>query len=273
MVTRGGEIKTAPITVRRGDQGSSEAVRRLSKEEADMVYGIPLGLRTSTATQANATVAERTFVSDTVYPLMKLLSEDMTVQSIARYYGENQRAAFEDPRIPDKVLIMKEDKHKWEYMTYDEVREEQSVSPYFDKEIGKQKFTVVDELIKMVFEAELAAKAKEQEQEVVASQVEAQAQLADEEGGDEDIPEGIIPPDDAGLEDEAVGEIPEVFEEAVKHGQHDQRTHRRDGRSIDQEGIHSEVARWLEEGWLPAPFQLNGRTNGKHGRHNGAGEL
>lgn len=246
MVTRGGEIKTTPITVRRGDQGSSEAVRRLSKEEADMVYGIPLGLRTSTATQANATVAERTFVSDTIYPIMKLLAEDLTVQSVARYYGENQRAAFEDPRIPDKILIMKEDKHKWEYMTYDEVREDQGVDPYFDEEIGKQKFTVVDELIKMVFEAEIAAQAKEKEQEEAAAQAEAQAQLADEVGGDENIPAGIVPPDDAGLEDEAVGEIPEAFEEAAKH--------------VDQEGVHSEVYRWLEKGWLPVPFQLNGRT-------------
>ncbi len=229
MVTRGGDIKVAPITIRRGGEDSSENVQKLSREKADYIYGIPLGLRTSDATQANATVAERTFISDTIWPLMVLLSEDLTVQSVEPYYGEGLRAAFEDVRIPDKELIMKEEKQKWQAMTYDEVREQQGLKKYFDKEIGKQKFTVVDELIKMQFEADLAAKAQEEAEPPVT----------------------IIPPsgegpsaDDVGLEDEEVDVVPDAF--------------------IDEEGKGSEVYCWLKEGWIPVPFQLmeTGSENG-----------
>ena len=229
MVTRGGDIKVAPITIRRGGEDSSENVQKLSREKADYIYGIPLGLRTSDATQANATVAERTFISDTIWPLMVLLSEDLTVQSVEPYYGEGLRAVFEDVRIPDKELIMKEEKQKWQAMTYDEVREQQGLKKYFAKEIGKQKFTVVDELIKMQFEAELASKAQK-EAEPPTTII---------------PPEGEGPPkDDMGLEDEEPDVVPDAF--------------------IDEEGKNSEVYRWLEEGWLPVPFQLieTGSKNG-----------
>jgi len=237
MVTRGGDIKVAPVTIRRGGEDSSENIQKLSRGKADYIYGIPLGLRTSDATQANATVAERTFISDTIWPLMVLLAEDLTVQSVEPYYGEGLRAVFEDIRIPDKELIMKEEKHKWQTMTYDEVRDQQRLKKYFDKEIGKQKFTVVDELIKMQFEADLAAKAQEEAP-------------APEPPTTVIPPEGDEPPeDDVGMEDEEVDDVPDGF--------------------IDEEGKGSEVYRWLEEGWLPVPFQLmeTGSENGSDADH------
>lgn len=223
MVTRGGDIKVAPITIRRGGEDSSENVQRLTQEKADYIYGIPLGLRTSNATQANATIAETTFASDTLWPLMLLLGEDLTVQCVERYYGEGLRAMFEDIRIPDKELAMKEDSHKWLAMTFDEVREQQGLKKYFDKEIGRQKFTAADELIKMQFQAELVEKEQPQKS----------------------LPPVAVLPDisplvneDAGLENEEPDPIPESF--------------------VDEEGRGSEIYRWLENGRLKVPFQLNG---------------
>ncbi len=161
MVTRGGDIKAVPVAIRRGTE-QGEHIRMLTKKEADHVYGIPEGLRASSATQANATVAERTFVSDTVWPVMVMLAEDMTVQTLGRYYEDNERAKFEDPRLPDRELVMKEEAHSWEYMTYNEVRNSKGLDDYWDPEIGHQKFTAVDKLIEMVFEMELQRSGQEQ---------------------------------------------------------------------------------------------------------------
>ena len=231
MVTRGGDIKTAPVTVRRGTEKGSEQIRALTQKEADYVYGVPEGLRVASATQANATVAERTFISDTIWPLMVMVSEDMTVQSVVRYYGENERARFEDPRIADREMEMKEESHSWEYMTYDEVRNEQGLDEYWDPEIGKQKFTVVDDLIKMVFEMELKNSEREQalvEQETGLAEREAAITVAETPPQEDEVEPA---PEDAGLEDQSPEPVPEAF--------------------IDEEGKGSEFEYWLKQGWLP----------------------
>lgn len=235
MVVRGGDIKAAPLSARGGTDKESSNVRALTKMEADYVYNVPEGLRTSTATQANATVAERTFVADAIWPIMLLLTEDMTVQSVRKYYGEDQRARFEDPRIADKALAMQEDKHEWQYMTYDQVLESKGLEPYYNSEIGKQKFTVVDELIKMAFEQEMAQ--NEREQELNDREQTLAAQAAPEE--DEGLNEPPDPVPDAFLELEA-----DVNSKVAKG---------------------SELYRWLEEGWLPDPFNDNGKhMRGQH---------
>ncbi len=241
MVTRGGDIKVAPITIRRGGEDSSENVQRLSQEKADYIYGIPLGLRTSNATQANATIAERTFASDTLWPLMLLMAEDLTVQCVERYYGTGLRATFEDIRIPDKELLMKEDRHTWQYLTYDEVREKQGFKKYFDKEIGKQKFTVVDELIKMQFQAELTESPPP-------------------------LPDTSPIVDDTDLEDEEPDSIPDAFvdEEGkgsevyhwLKEGWLQVPTQLYEDQEIAVMGVSSDVTYWQKTGLL----ELNGGT-------------
>lgn len=229
MLVRAGDIKTAPVTVRR--DASSEHIRKMTNEDADYIYGIPGGYRDSSANRANAEAAERT-LADTLWPLMLLVSEDMTVQSVMVYYNENERARFEDPRKPDREMEMKEDSHRWEYLTYNEVREGQGLDPYFDEEIGQRKFTVADELIKIAFEAELAEKQKESD-------------LAQKESdlNDREAQMDQQTPDDEGLEGEPEPEIPDAFLE-------DEETKSVRG---------SELMYWLESGQLPSGYdQSNG---------------
>lgn len=186
MVVRGGDVKAAPLAQRGGKDVFSSGTQEQQKEKADHIYGVPEGLRAANATQATATVSNISFVSDTIWPIMLLLSEDITVQSVIPHYGENTRSRFEDPRIVDKELQMKEDKHEWEYMTYDEVREGKGLDPYFDPEIGKQKFTIVDELIKIAFEAELGQVEKETQLKDKESQLNEREQALVVQPADED---------------------------------------------------------------------------------------
>ncbi len=234
MVVRGGDVKAAPLAARsKGSDTSSESTRSLTNEDIDYIYGVPEGLRTQSATHANATVAERSFIAHTIWPLMVLFSEDITVQSVIPYYGEGTRVRFEDPRIPDRELEMKEDRHEWEYMTYDQVLESKGLDAYYDPEIGKQKFTVVDELIKLAFEAELGKTDREQ-------------QLNDREGQLAEREQALVvqqpAPEDTGLEG-ITEPIPEVFLEA----------------EVEEKAIRkSELWHWLEHSYLPDPF--NGST-------------
>lgn len=230
MIVRGGDIKAAPLSQRK-DTSPSDNTQELSLTKANYVYGVPEGLRTSTATEANATVAERGFIADTIWPLMLLFSEDITVQSVIPYYGDDTRVRFEDPRIANIELEIKTDKHSWEYMTYDEVRESKGLDPYYDPEIGKHKFMIVDELIKIAFEAELDQAEKEAQLKDKESQLNEREQALVVQPADEDEP----------------GQIPEAFLEF----------------DIEDKAVRkSEMWHWLERGYLPDPF------NGKHSAHN-----
>lgn len=222
MVVRGGDVKVAPLAQRAGDAVNSN-IQEEEKRKADYIYGVPEGLRAASATQANSTVANVSFVSDTIWPIMLLFSEDITVQSVIPHYGEDTRVRFEDPRIVDKELQMKEDEHEWEYLTYDEVRESKGLDTYFDSEIGKRKFTIVDELIKIAFEAELGQAEKETELNDKESQLNEREQALVVQSVDEDEPD----------------QIPEAFLEA----------------DIEDKSVRkSELWHWLERGYLPDPF-------------------
>jgi hypothetical protein len=164
MVTRGGDIDVKPMQSRGSAEARSSDVRIMTQKEADYVYGIPEGLRTSSATQANATVAERTFISDTIWPLMVLIAEDMTVQIVTRYYEENQKSVFEDIRIKDIEGEMAVQAHAREVQTFDEARADIGLDPYYDEEIGKEKLSVVDDLIK--------AKAQAMQDEMLEEEIE-----------------------------------------------------------------------------------------------------
>lgn len=229
MITRGGDIKTAPVTVRR--DASSEHIRKMTNEDADYIYGIPQGYRSLAGNRATAAEAKNA-LADTVWPLMRLISEDMTVQSVMVYYNENERAMFEDPRKPDREMEMKEDSHRWEYLTYNEVREEQGFGPYHNEDIGQEKFTVADELIKMAFEAELGAQQKESDLAQKESDLnDREAQMSQQAQDDEE-----------GVEGEPGGGIPDAFLE-----------------DDETKGIWgSELGYWLKSGGLPGAGKYNG---------------
>lgn len=215
IIIRGGDMDVAPVTVRRGAEEESASVRQMTKLEADYIYGIPEGLRVSSATQANATVAERTFRSDTIWPLMVLISEDVTVQVVRRYYEDGQRTYFEDIRIADREQQITDENHEAEAMTLDEVRAQRGLDPYWDEEIGKQKYTAVDELIKMAFQ-----------------QGSTEEGISEAEEEEIPIPEAFLEEDEA-VTEEGKSELAYWVEQGWidftdgKHSAHDQRSHGR----------------------------------------------
>lgn len=166
LVTRGGDIDVKPLQARK--QGSEDNVRKVIQEDADRIYGIPEGLRSLSATQLGSganheTAPERIFINDTIWPLMELISQDMTVQIVNRYYEDNERCVFEDIRIRDIERKMATEAHKREVQTLDEARKDQELDPYPDPEMGIQKFTSVDKLIELKYEASLVPEVVEPE--------------------------------------------------------------------------------------------------------------
>ncbi len=79
--------------------------RRLNRDEIFQIFGIPLGLYAQTATQANATVARQTFLSDTIYPKLTRFAQKLT-QQLAPFYADGERLLIlpEDVRGNDADL-------------------------------------------------------------------------------------------------------------------------------------------------------------------------
>lgn len=79
--------------------------RRLNRDEIFQIFGIPLGLYAQTATQANATIARQTFLSDTIYPKLTRFAQKLT-QQLAPFYADGERLLIlpEDVRGNDADL-------------------------------------------------------------------------------------------------------------------------------------------------------------------------
>lgn len=164
LVTRGGDIDVKPLQNKK--ENESKDIRSLNQKDADYIFGIPEGLRALNATEANAEIAERTFANDTIWPLMSLLAEDMTVQIVTRYYKENERSIFNDIRLQNIDQKISIENHQRQVQTFDEARATQGLDSYYDPEIGIQKFTVADKLIELKYEALLTSEVIQSEENI-----------------------------------------------------------------------------------------------------------
>ena len=79
----------------------------LTQRQIFNIYGIPMGKWSENATEANAKVAERTFTNDTLWPKLTRVGSLISSGPLARY-GDNLRGRFEDVRIPDKDIELRE---------------------------------------------------------------------------------------------------------------------------------------------------------------------
>ncbi len=71
--------------------------RRLNRDEIFQIFGLPLGLYDKNATQANATVARQTFLSDTIYPKLIRFTQKLTAQ-LAPFFGGDLLVLPDDVR-------------------------------------------------------------------------------------------------------------------------------------------------------------------------------
>ncbi len=132
-IIRAGDAKVDAISQQRNEYSSQ--VFKITESIANYIYGIPDAYWSQEKAYKQGD-AYNQLINDTVWPLMNLLSEDLTVQMVERYYGENYRAMFEDPRPRNIELDLKQAESDREVQTYDEARELLGLKPHPEPSIG-----------------------------------------------------------------------------------------------------------------------------------------
>jgi hypothetical protein len=104
---RGGTITVDPVTRTQTDMQFLEG-RQWTREEIFAVMGVPLGKYSENATEANATVADATFIKETIWPQLVMVAEEITAKILHPLYGPEYVVQFEDIRPQDKQLWLSE---------------------------------------------------------------------------------------------------------------------------------------------------------------------
>lgn len=100
--------------------------RRAHRDEILNLFGLPIGLISENATEANARVAERQFIERTLYPKLVRLAQKIT-QAILPFYGPDLVAAFDDIRPTDHSARLAELRTASAILSINELR-----ARYFD---------------------------------------------------------------------------------------------------------------------------------------------
>lgn len=98
--------------------------REATGTEIYKLFGIPGGLFDKDATYANSENANRVFNNKTLWPLLRLMSEQLTGQLIVPLLGKDYAAAFEDVRTTSREVELQEIGAAGPYLLIDEVRED-----------------------------------------------------------------------------------------------------------------------------------------------------
>lgn len=100
--------------------------RQANRDEILNIFGVPVGLVSDNATEANAKVAERTFVERTLYPKLVRIASVITAQLLP-FWKHHAVAEFADIRPTDKQARIDEIRAATQIMSVNEVR-----ARYFD---------------------------------------------------------------------------------------------------------------------------------------------
>lgn len=128
LITRGGDLDVKSLTLTQKD-AEFLASRQFNRDEIDRVYGVPEGFWSVKANRANSEQAFATLNNLTIWPLMNLLSEEITSQVLHRYYSPDLVGNFDDIRSKDRVLELKETDSQRAVMTWNEAREGEGLEP------------------------------------------------------------------------------------------------------------------------------------------------
>jgi hypothetical protein len=96
--------------------------RQAHRDEILNIFGIPVGLVSENATEANAKVAERLFIERTLWPKLVRLSQKIT-QELLPFYPGDHIAAFEDIRPTDMQTRLDEIRTAQAVLSINEIRE------------------------------------------------------------------------------------------------------------------------------------------------------
>jgi HK97 family phage portal protein len=95
--------------------------RRFNREEIFQIFGIPVGMFSENATEANALVGERVFIERTLWPKLVRIAEKITTDLLP-FYGANLVGQFDDIRPQDRALMLQEIRVARGVLTVDEIR-------------------------------------------------------------------------------------------------------------------------------------------------------
>ena len=95
--------------------------RRAHRDEILNIFGIPVGLVSENATEANAKVAERSFVERTLWPKLARIAQKIT-QDLLPFYDGRHAAAFDDIRPTDTQARLDEIRAALPVLSVNEVR-------------------------------------------------------------------------------------------------------------------------------------------------------
>lgn len=93
---RGGAVTWQNIGLTHSDLDFLQG-RKAQRDEILNIFGIPVGLVSENATEANAKVAERLFIERTLYPKLVRLAQKIS-QELLPFYGEGLIAEYDDIR-------------------------------------------------------------------------------------------------------------------------------------------------------------------------------
>ncbi len=95
--------------------------REAQRDEILNIFGIPVGLVSENATEANAKVAERQFIERTLYPKLVRIAQKIS-QELLPFYGKNLVAEYEDIRPTDTDARLAEIRAAYPLLSINELR-------------------------------------------------------------------------------------------------------------------------------------------------------
>lgn len=95
--------------------------RQAQRDEILNIFGIPVGLVSENATEANAKVAERLFVERTLYPKLVRLAQKIS-QELLPFYGDDLIAEYDDIRPTDTQARLDEIRAAYPLLSINELR-------------------------------------------------------------------------------------------------------------------------------------------------------
>ncbi|MBN1200623.1 MAG: phage portal protein [Anaerolineae bacterium] len=95
--------------------------RRFNREEIFQIFGIPVGMFSENATEANALVGERVFIERTLWPKLVRIAEKITTDLLPFYAGDLV-GCFDDIRPQDKSATFEEIRAARGVLSVNEIR-------------------------------------------------------------------------------------------------------------------------------------------------------
>lgn len=117
---RGGAVAWQNIGLNHSDLDFLQG-RRAQRDEILNIFGIPVGLVSENATEANAKVAERLFVERTLYPKLVRIAQKIS-QELLPFYGEGLIAEYDDIRPTDTRARLDEIRAAYPLLSINELR-------------------------------------------------------------------------------------------------------------------------------------------------------